>query len=114
MKGRWGRWILDAESQSLCLADEVSLRFCHIPLSMCNSSAEILDWIAKIQEKTWANSQDVGDLVEALNDLLDLQRNFCGAGIELSDGYAGYSSRILDNRLALLVSRDRKKGATPG
>lgn len=111
MKTTWGNWILDAESQSLYLLDEMHLMHCCIPLSMCNSSAEILEWIVQIQEKTWTTSEDVGRLVAALNDLLDLQRNFCGAGIELSDGRRGYSSKILGNRLELYLPAYRKKGA---
>jgi len=105
MNTRWGRWILDVEGQSLCLMDEESLMCCCVPLHMCNTSAEILDWISQIQHKTRIRPLDLGNLVEALDDLLDLQRNFCGAGIERAPYHP--ETRFVEYRLDMF---DHKSG----
>lgn len=51
-----------------------------IDLARCESSAATLDWIAQFASKTWATSEDVGDLVRALNAVIGLQANLCGSG----------------------------------
>jgi hypothetical protein len=108
MKTHWGRWILDMQDYSLSLREDESFSYYCIPLSLCNSSAEILDWIVQVQEKTWTFQRDVGDLAEALNDLLDLQRNFCGRA-ERSDGRTDYAAKILRERLERYFPQDNKE-----
>lgn len=46
-----------------------------IDIESCTSSEEILDWIFQIAGKTWATPSDIGNLVNALNALLDVQQN---------------------------------------
>ncbi len=36
----------------------------------------------ELHEKSWATPEDTGNLVAALDDILDLQNNICGCGIE--------------------------------
>jgi len=42
------------------------------------------------------SAEDIGYLVEALNDLLSLQSNFCSGGEEQSDGKPNYAKRMLE------------------
>lgn len=72
----WGRWTLNPNNACL----ETQNPTYQIPVDEMTSSASILDWIFQIQEKTWASSQDVGDLVEAVADILG--RGVCGSGID--------------------------------
>jgi hypothetical protein len=51
-----------------------------IDLEELRSSAQVLDVICQIAEKTWATSRIVGDLVRALNLLLEPQANLCSWG----------------------------------
>lgn len=42
------------------------------------ASAPVLDWIAQLSMKAWASREDIGYLVEALDDIFGLQAAFCG------------------------------------
>ncbi len=53
-----------------------------IDLEDCGSSAQMLDWIFQICSKAWATPQDLGDLVQALNDLLRPQATICSFGTD--------------------------------
>ena len=53
-----------------------------IDLEDCNTSGQILDWICQVSQKTWCTPADAGQLVQALNDLLDPQAHVCGCGGE--------------------------------
>lgn len=73
---RWGRWIFDPETFALVTKDINGQKIFSLPLKRCISSADVLDWIANIFYKTWASNKDIGDLFEALNELLNFQSNF--------------------------------------
>jgi hypothetical protein len=97
MNGRWGRWSLDPGElvlQIRKMGEEVYT----IPLVTCNSSEEILDWIIRLRHKPWATGRDLCDLIDALDDLLGLEENFCGAGIDWTDGRVDYAMRILERK----------------
>jgi hypothetical protein len=51
-----------------------------IPVDEMTNSASILDWIFQVQEKTWASSSDVGDLVGAIESILG--RGVAGGGVD--------------------------------
>ena len=53
-----------------------------IDLERCVGSAGILDWIAQIAGKTGSgySAEDLGHLVLAFDDLVELQENVCGCG----------------------------------
>jgi len=76
LKTSWGRWHLNTDILSL----EHSVIDYGVDLRRCNSSAEILDWIIQISQKTWASNADIGNLVRALDDIFDIQGHFCGNG----------------------------------
>ncbi|UCC40405.1 MAG: hypothetical protein JSV96_02850 [Candidatus Aminicenantes bacterium] len=99
----WGNWRFDSEenslivSKSLCPGEEEKDLY-KVDLERCNSSAAILDWIVQISQKLWITREDIGYLVEALDEIFSLQSNFCGSEFEHSDGRPDYAKRILENR----------------
>lgn len=99
--GQWGNWRFDSNHKLLIinksLNDMPPFDIYEVDLEECNSSAQILDWIAQVSQKTWASREDIGYLVEALEEILCLQGSFCGRGKEMSDGKADYASKIIDS-----------------
>ena len=51
-----------------------------IALDEIHTSANILNWLYQIEEKTWASRQDVGQLVEAFSTIFG--RGIAGSGID--------------------------------
>jgi hypothetical protein len=86
MKRQWGHWRLNPKDP-LCLeylehpGDDHWLYY--VDLERCRTSAEVLDWLCQVSQKTWATSEDVGDLLRALDHLAGrLQSCMCGFGEE--------------------------------
>ena len=107
-KGQWGNWRFSSKDNLLIIRKSPSpgereRDLYEVILERCNTSAEILDWIAQLNGKTWTTPEDIGYLVEALNDLLSLQSNFCGGEEERSDGKPAYAKRILERLLKYLA-----------
>lgn len=76
-KTTWGDWTLDMDT--LVLGNK---KFDYgIYLDECNNSAQILDWIIQVSQKSWATNDVVGELVRALDDILGIQGHFCGSGL---------------------------------
>jgi len=75
---QWGKWKFDAERLALVFGNGEY----EVDLENMNSSAQMLDWIFQISNKSWATRKDVGDLVQALQDLLSPQGNLCSMGAE--------------------------------
>ena len=96
----WGNWRFDRKenlliiNKCICPGEEEKDLY-NVPLERCNSSAAILDWIIQISQKLWITREDIGYLVEALDDIFTLQSNFCGSEYEHSDGKPDYAKRIL-------------------
>jgi hypothetical protein len=100
-KAQWGNWRFSRSNNLLIIRKsrdpgERERDLYEIALEQCNSSAEILDWIGQLDGKNWTTAEDMGYLVEALDDLLSLQSNFCSGGEEQSDGKPNYAKRILE------------------
>lgn len=72
----WGNWTLNPNNACL----ETRNGTYQIPVDQMTNSASILDWIFQFREKTWASSQDVGDLVDAVADILG--RGVCTGKID--------------------------------
>jgi len=51
-----------------------------IDLLMIHSSAELLDWIFQINQKTWATAIVMQDLLNAFDEIFDPQANLCPCG----------------------------------
>lgn len=91
----WGPWALQTSNLTLVCQDY------EVDLERVTSGAEALDWIAQVAGKTWSTPDTIGYLVLALDDLLELQENLCGGGL----------NRTLDKaRIAALV-RQAAEGA---
>ena len=75
----WGTWQL-TKNLSLELKGD---HWYEVDLERCLSSAEILDWIVQIQKKSWVTPKIIYDLIQALDDILDIQGNFCSSGKNL-------------------------------
>jgi hypothetical protein len=74
----WGKWRFD----------EAPFQLVHtigyfVNLAEMKDSANVLDWIAQLSNKSWAEPEDIGHFVRALDELMDLQANVCSYG---SDG----------------------------
>jgi hypothetical protein len=69
---KWGDWSFD--TKTLCLIHSDSY---YIDLTQIISSAAMLDWIFQIQAKPWADAKTLHDLLNALDDILCPQENYC-------------------------------------
>lgn len=78
---RWGPWEYDPKLLVLRYK-AYPQDYYEVDLEECRTSAETLDWICQITEKTWATPEVVGWLVRALNDLLRPQAHLCSMGVE--------------------------------
>jgi hypothetical protein len=78
----WGQWVLIKKVRVLH-----HRRFHYeVYLDECQNSAQILDWVAQISRKgdDVFPKEDIGDLVRALDDILDLQGCICSCGHDKS------------------------------
>lgn len=75
----WGNWQYDAKWMVLTFLPEDY----EIDLEECTTSAQLLDWIFQISNKTWMTEKDRSDMLLALNDLLRPQANLCSFGQNL-------------------------------
>ena len=53
-----------------------------VDLEDMDCSAAVLDWIVQVSKKSWADRALVGELVESIDEILDLQGTYCSDGIE--------------------------------
>jgi hypothetical protein len=73
-----GEWIYNCNDLTLWLTVQPHYE---VDLERCNTSAQVLDWIAQVAGKIWATDKIVGALVRKLDEVLYLQKNFCPGGI---------------------------------
>jgi hypothetical protein len=76
----FGNWKFN--KQNLTLAHSGKGRGYEVALEECTTSAEALDWIFQVESKTWASTEDLGDLVRAIGTLLSPQGTLCSGGQE--------------------------------
>jgi len=80
---RWRGWRLDARTYVLSLVVDDRVLY-EVDLERCASSAEVLDWLVQVTNKTWVRGAHgalvVGGLVRALRDVLDPQTHLCSFG----------------------------------
>lgn len=80
-KTSWGNWTLNVTNACLEYVDPSSgSMFYQVDVDEMTTSAEILDWIFQIEEKTWASSAVVGDFVAAIAEILG--REVAGGGVD--------------------------------
>lgn len=72
---QWGIWTLDREHLTLDYK-----HYYWIPLKNIHSSAQMLDWIFQIHNKTWNDGKVISDLIAAFQDLFHPQGTLCSCG----------------------------------
>jgi hypothetical protein len=90
---RWGLWTLDSERWCLAFEahplwrDTESTKYLgyfghyEVDLERIRDSAALADWIFQIREKAWATSCVLRDLLNALDDVIDVQASLCGGAM---------------------------------
>jgi hypothetical protein len=53
-----------------------------VPLFDMRTSADMLDWIFQLRQKTWVSDAEMGAIVYALDELLRPQACLCTQGVE--------------------------------
>lgn len=75
----WGPWALDTEVAVLYLdAEDIGYSF---DLTDYTTSARVLDLVAQVGHKNWADDAVLAGLVRALDDLLNVQHTLCSSGV---------------------------------
>lgn len=77
-KRRWGPWTIDP--RDACLVYQRAGVQYFVAIDEMTDSAQILDWIFQVSEKSWASRGDVGHLVEAIEEMLG--RDVAAGGID--------------------------------
>src|SRR5438105_766909 len=75
----WGAWRLNLRDLTLEFNGGGDY---YVDLEGCITSAEVLDSICQVAGKTWATAENLGDLVRAVNDLVQPQAQLCSMGVE--------------------------------
>ena len=78
---KWGDWYFEPDRLELFL-DRAGCVEYTVDLEMCRTSGQILNLLTEIAGKDWIEANDVFGLLQALNDLLQLQENLCPGGAE--------------------------------
>jgi hypothetical protein len=71
----WGGWKLDPKLLTLTFDGY------EVDLEELTDSAQILDGIFQVRGKTWVTPEVMADFLEAVNDLLHPQANYCSMGV---------------------------------
>jgi hypothetical protein len=75
----WGNWYFIDDPACLVLTKDGYYAY-DIRVTDMTDSARTLDWIMQVASKSWVTPEDVGNLVLAINDLLEPQSSMCGGG----------------------------------
>jgi len=76
-RGDWGPWRLDRATRVLYPVKPYRYE---VDLDDCTTSAQVLDWIIQVAEKTWADDATIAGLIRALDDVLHPQAHLCSSG----------------------------------
>jgi hypothetical protein len=99
----WGPWALNRATYALGHTGDIDY---WIDLDSCTTSAEVLDWIAQISHKTWADDATLAGLVRALDDVLNLQAHLCPSGASKQLTVKRLRSRVDALSLTTTVARN--------
>ena len=69
-----------------------------------DTTGDMLDWIFQVNMKSWATREDVGYLIEALNDIFNPQSTLCSGG---SNGGSINSVEYLKKKLCPKMNLSR-------
>jgi hypothetical protein len=70
---RWGEW--EYNNRTFVIT-HLGAKY-DVDLERCATSAQMLDYIFQVAGKAWMTPKDLGDLVQALDDLLSPQGTLC-------------------------------------
>ena len=87
-------WQLDKKNMVLTLRIPP---FYEVDLEWMKTSAEILDWVAQVNAKSWATVEIIGQLFKAIDHILQFQANYCSGGKERAP------LKLQDNKWAMEV-----------
>jgi hypothetical protein len=92
---RWGRWQLRMSNLTLWLRGVGGGCLFEMDLEEITTCADLVAQISYASQKTFMRSEEVGDLVRALDDIFDIQESF--AGVDMIWGWkAGALGRVID------------------
>ena len=92
---RWGQWVLDTERLCLVYRGEPSevggkssgvptyvayLGHYEVDIELIRQSSVMLDWIFQINGKGWATARVIKDLINAFDDIFQVQESLCSFG----------------------------------
>lgn len=82
-RAQWGPWQFHQDTMTLEYKNGKKDWWYEVDLDRCKTSAQILDWIFQLHEKTWTDYEDIGHLLDAFDDLSgSVQGAFCSGGRE--------------------------------
>lgn len=76
---QWGVWRLDTSNWTLAHTGPEGRGY-EVDLEDMATSGQMLDWIVQVSGKPWATRQDVGELVQALDDIFHPGQTLCSGG----------------------------------
>jgi hypothetical protein len=79
-KRQWGKWRWAQRRNVLVFEDNGY----EVDLDTAITPAGMLDWIFQVYRKSWLTPQDVFDLLQALDDTVEPQKNLCSLGLDVS------------------------------
>ena len=74
------RWSWNARTRLL----EHEQRDYYVDFNRMNSSAQCLDWVFQLFNKTWTDAQDMYELLQAIQYYIQPQSSLCSGGIEMN------------------------------
>ena len=77
VKYQYGNWSVNPENLTLDYRHTNGTLY-DVPLWEMKNSAEVLDWIFQVEEKTWSTPEDVNNFITALVEIFG--RGICGGG----------------------------------
>ena len=91
----WGGWKLRKSTYELTYRPYADAVYVYpVDLEQFTTSAQVLDTIIQVAEKTWATDEVLAGLVRAINDLLRPQGTLCSSGTNKSLTSTEIRSRI--------------------
>jgi hypothetical protein len=95
----WGPWKLGGRNALFCYdpTGKFDNPVYWIDLERMNSSAQVLEKICDIATKNWATADILANLVWALEDIFDPQRNLCADGEDIPFNAEAHLARLVDS-----------------
>lgn len=75
----WGKWKLNPKNRTIFLERDGEWIY-EFDLDHGRNSAEVLDFIFQVVKKPWITTEEMFDLLHAIDDVLDPQGQLCSFG----------------------------------